>query len=300
MRFARLVIVGALLALSCTSAQSPPSPDVGYESRVFGRAPNVTGVFRVRDSLRDPLYGPYTRRAFDKSGAAASSLMGVVESADEIDGACDVRPDVRSQNIACTIVVYGGDLPDPSAIRFDAAAAFESKARLASGAVEWSVHDASDWSLFTAHGAWVFAHGEAIDPMRKSLSDDPSPPPRIDLERGALAAVTIRGSAFSSHDYNRSSFSGTEGIVVDALDTGEMVITSSARGDVVTRFWLTKVDTAKILEGEILASLQPGDRCDAECKLLRAMLSGAIDVTRDGSFVSIRVHFPEAILRKLL
>ncbi len=293
-------LVFAMTLAACSGVQSPPSPDVGFETRVLGAGPNVMGVVRVRDALRDPIYGPYFRRAFEKAGAAKNSAAAAFANSDEIDGACDVRPNAREKDYVCTVVVYG-DLGDASTVmEDDDKPTFDSATRLASGATEWNIVSESEWRLFTTRGAWIFAHGQAIEHVRRDLAESASPPPRLDLERRALGAVSIRGSALDGRDYNRASLSGSERIITQSLDTAEMVIMPSSSGDVISRFWMNDTDAAKILEGEMLATMRPDARCDSGCKLIRAVVASAFVVERTGSFVSIRLHLPEAILRKLV
>jgi len=259
------------------------------------------GVIRVREMLRDPIYGQYVRRAFDRSAREPNSLVDVLANAEEIDGACDVRPKTRVDDFSCTLILYGESM-NPANVVDDGAPAFTAKTTLASGVTEWSIpaHGGDAWTLFVARDAWVFAHAGASERTRASLAESASPPPRLDLEPGALVAVALRASALDARDFDRESLNGTERVIVNALDTGEMLVTPSAKGDVVSRFWLTDEDSAKILEGEMLATTKPDARCDSTCKLVRAIAASVLHVDRSGTFVSVRLHLPESVLKRLL
>lgn len=288
----------SLFTLIACGAARPPSPDVAFHARVFGHSPNVIAVMRVADTLRDPLYGPYLRRALDKAGNE-TSIAGVIGHASEIDIACDVRAGAKSDDVSCTSVLHGTD-DDPAAIRDGSSALFDSPSPLPSGATEWALAHGHDWALFTTKHAWVFAHGDAVRQTREALSRDAAPPARIDLEPTALFAASVRGSALDARDVDRKALSGSARVIAQSLDTGELVVMPSGSGDVVSRFWLTDEDSAKILEGEMLAAMRPDARCDSGCKLVRAVIASTIDVRRDGSFVAVRLHLPESVLRKLL
>ena len=287
------------LVVACGTSQTPPSPDVGFHTRVFGRGPNATAVMRVKDTLRDPLYGPYFRKALEKSNQGTHTITSLAGQVDEIDVACDVHPNAPSRDVACTVVVYGS-LGDPSEIRDGERAMFDTPTHLASGATEWAVPSSSDWALFATSDAWTFAHGASTEALRKAFTASASPPPRLDLEPTALAAVSIRGSALDAHDVDRRSLDGSERVIAQALDVGELVVMPSSSGDVITRFWMMDEDSAKIVEGELLAAMRGDALCDSACKLVRAIVASAIDVRRENAFVAVRVHLPESILRKLL
>jgi hypothetical protein len=296
----RLLLVALVLFIGCSTAQSPPRPDVGFYDRLFGRPANVTAVVRVTNMLGDPLYGPYLRKAFEKLGAKPGSLASALAHTDEVDLAASVTQGMREKDMTGVAVFYGVD-DDPATIREGDDALFTQTNRLASGVVEYGVAHDHEYVLFAAHGAWIFAHGEAIERARTVLAESASPPPRLGLEPGALSAATITASALESDAADRKHLEGTARVVAESLDEAEAFLTRSSTGDFVTRFWLRNEDAAKILEGEMLAAMNvDAPRCDSTCKLVRAIIRTSIDVQRDGKYLSVRVHVSEAVLRKLL
>ncbi len=206
----------------------------------------------------------------------------------------------RSGDVDALAVFYGVT-DDPASIEDGSHAVFDAPTRLPSGVLEYVPVRTGDrdFSLFVVPGAWVVAHGTAIPRARVVLSESATAPPRLGLEPTALAVLSVHGSIFDSADLGTRELDGPTRVIAESLDVGETFVTRSATGDVVTRMWFTNDDAAKVMEGEMRDVMAPDSRCDGACKLVRALLVSLVDVERDGAFFSVRVHVPEAVLRKL-
>jgi hypothetical protein len=292
------LLFATVLVAACTGADAPPRPDVGFYVRLFGQTPNAGAVLRVADTLRDPFYGPYARRALDKAGVKPGSLSAVLSHTEEIDLALSVTKGVRSDDLAAVIVVYG--VPDdPATVREDDEVLFRPSARLPSGVSELTVEHDKHFALFALRNVWVLAHGDAIDRTRNALSASASPPPRLGVEESALSVMWANGSALEGRELDRETLDGPARIIADSLDEGELVVTRSAKGDIISRFWMEGEDAAKLVESELHDAMDANEHCDSTCRMIRAIVTAMVDVRRDGKYVRVRLHVPEILIRKL-